>query len=437
MRLSVPRTAGLAALLTAAPASLLAHRGGAPAPHDLWSAWILDPVLIGGLAVLGAGYVTGLLRVWRASRTGGGISRGRAAAFGAGFLALVVALVSPLDPLGEALLTAHMIQHLLLLVVAAPLLTSGLPAIAGIWSLPAGRRQAAGRWWKRSRFIRPSLEFFLRPSVAWLVATGTVITWHLPVLYEAALASPAVHAAEHLCFLASGAGFWWVVLQPSGHRRLGFGAAIPYVVSAGLVHAVLGALLTLSTAPWYPTQSTAAALWGLSPLGDQQLAGIVMWVPGGLVHLCAAAMLFLRWLGPERRPTRKEPSMTARPAIHRAVPVLLAAVLAGSMAGCGNDEPVRTIPGGDVATGREQLVDHGCGACHMIPGIGLATGTVGPSLEAFSRRAYIAGLLPNTPDNIVRWIVMPQSILPGGAMPNLGVTDRQARNMAAYLYTLQ
>jgi cytochrome c2 len=117
--------------------------------------------------------------------------------------------------------------------------------------------------------------------------------------------------------------------------------------------------------------------------------------------------------------------------------VLLAAILSGGIQACGHEEPARTIPGGDADLGREQLVNHGCGACHMIPGIELADGTVGPSLEAFSRRAYIAGLLPNTADNIVAWIVMPQSILPGGAMPNLGVSDRQARNMAANLYTLR
>jgi cytochrome c len=102
-------------------------------------------------------------------------------------------------------------------------------------------------------------------------------------------------------------------------------------------------------------------------------------------------------------------------------------------AGCAG-APTRVVQGGDARRGPTAIVRYGCGACHVIPGVGSAVGMVGPPLTAFSRRAYIAGELPNTADNLVTWITVPQAIEPGSAMPNLGVDDRSARDIAAYLY---
>ena len=120
--------------------------------------------------------------------------------------------------------------------------------------------------------------------------------------------------------------------------------------------------------------------------------------------------------------------------------LLLASAGALAAAACSNaradDFPARTVPGGDAARGKQAIVAYGCGSCHMVPGVDGANGLVGPPLTAFSRRTYVAGEVPNTADFLVRWIVMPQSIEPGTAMPNLGVTDGQARDIAAYLYTL-
>lgn len=107
------------------------------------------------------------------------------------------------------------------------------------------------------------------------------------------------------------------------------------------------------------------------------------------------------------------------------------------LGGCGGDEPVRPVPGGDPAAGKQLIGSYGCGSCHMIPGVSGADGMVGPSLERFARRVYIAGEVPNNADFLVRWIEVPQAIEPGTAMPNLGVTEGQARNIAAYLYTLR
>jgi cytochrome c1 len=111
-------------------------------------------------------------------------------------------------------------------------------------------------------------------------------------------------------------------------------------------------------------------------------------------------------------------------------PLLLAAC-------AGGDDPVRAVPGGDPAQGKQLIASYGCGACHTIPGVSGANGLVGPPLEQFARRIYIAGQVPNNTDFLIRWIEVPQAIEPGTAMPNLGVSEGQARNIAAYLYTLR
>jgi cytochrome c len=124
--------------------------------------------------------------------------------------------------------------------------------------------------------------------------------------------------------------------------------------------------------------------------------------------------------------------------MRHAVWLALAGVLL--LAGCangGDDGPIRPVPGGNPAQGKQLIASYGCGACHTIPGVSGADGLVGPPLEKFARRAYIAGEVPNNADFLVRWIEVPQAIEPGTAMPNLGVTEGQARNIAAYLYTLR
>lgn len=305
---------------------LLLH-GGALAPHDLWRSWNPAPGVLAGIALAGGAYAVGLARLWRDVGPGRVVPRWRAAAYAGGVLALALALVSPLDALGETLFWGHMVQHLVLMLVAAPLLVLGAPAPALLrLPGPAGRRRLGG-WWQRRTTLRAFAALLTAPPLAWALHAATVWAWHLPAAYQAALADERLHALEHLSFLVTALLFWWVVLQPTGRRRLNHGMAVLYVVTAGMVGGLLGALLTFAGRPFYPAQSAAAAAWGLTPLVDQQLAGLIMWLPGGLVYLIAAAVLFVLWLRVEEARSRRLDRVLA--AAPRAAGLVLIALLGG------------------------------------------------------------------------------------------------------------
>jgi putative membrane protein len=283
---------------------LVAVHDGAPlAPHDLWSAWTGDPLIVAPLAALALLYWLGR-RHWR-----DGARRGRGwrpAAFWLGWGALVLALVSPLHAMGEVLFWAHMTQHEILMTVAAPLLVVGGTVVPILRALPRGTRRAIGRGlrWPAIRWVWRAVT---RMEVAWTLQAVVLTAWHLPALYQRSLASEWVHAAQHLSFLAAAVVYWWSVLErpASRHQR---GAAVLSLFLTSLSSGGLGALITFSGAPWYPAYGSTAA-WGLTPLEDQQLAGLVMWMPGGIAYLVAALALTARWLGDaERRGRRRRAS---------------------------------------------------------------------------------------------------------------------------------
>ena len=264
--------------------------------HDLWHSWNLQPLLILGLAIAGGAYAFGVRRLWRDAGTGRGVTRWRVAAYAAGIVALAAALISPLDALGDSVFWGHMLQHLVLIVVAAPLLVAGSPLLPLLWVLDAGPRRRLGLWWNRARFLPGIVAVLTTPLVAWGLHVSTLWAWHLPSAYQAALESETIHAIEHLTFFGTALLFWWVALQPAGRRRLNRGASVLYVITAGMQGGLLGALLTFAGAPFYPVQSAGAAAWGLTPIEDQQLAGLIMWLPAGLAYLSAAAGLFVAWV---------------------------------------------------------------------------------------------------------------------------------------------
>jgi putative membrane protein len=260
----------------------------------LWRTWSFSPLVVAGLVVTAALYARGVAALWRRGR-GRGVPGWRTACFAGGLVALVAALVSPLDAASQDLLWAHMAQHLILIVVAAPLVVLGAPLVPFALALPLRWRVALRRF-GRQRPVAAGGRALGHPVIVWLLHVAALWAWHVPSLYQAALTSTGVHALEHACFLGTAVAFWWLVLRPSGRRRLVPGADVLYVFLAGVAGGALGALFTFAGTPLYPVYASRSVLYGLSPLTDQQLAGLMMWIPAGLVYLAASGVLFVRWL---------------------------------------------------------------------------------------------------------------------------------------------
>jgi putative membrane protein len=280
---------------------LLAHlTDDLSAATPFWQMWTFQPWLMLSL-LLGAGmYFRGVHRVWSRAGVGHGIGRGHVSAFVLGYFTLCAALLSPLDPLGEILFSAHMVQHMLLLAVAAPLLAFSRLHWTMLWAMPDRARKAVGRFWRRSLRLRQGVEWVGSAPVAWTARAAAVWLWHLPWFYERALENNTVHAIEHASFVATGFLFWTVSVRASSRRGIGHGAAVLFVFAAAIQEGLLGALITFATSGWYRAHAQGAWAWGLTLLEDQQLAGMIMWIPGGMIYLAAALFHFAKWVGFER-----------------------------------------------------------------------------------------------------------------------------------------
>jgi putative membrane protein len=283
------RASALLFLLVALPAVAHAH-GEWIAPDELWRSWTLDAWVLAGVFVPAAIYARGVARLWGRAGRGRGVRRWEAGCFAAGIVALFVALVSPLDSLGGALFSAHMVQHMVLMLVAAPLLVLGNPQVAAIWALPRGGRRRVGRL-ARHPDVRGFVAVFANPLAAWLLHAAAVWAWHVPALYEATLDSELVHFAQHTAFFLTALLFWWAAVRMARRTRARHGLGIVYVFTTAAHTTVLSALLTFSTVLWYPIYENRTVAWGLTPLEDQQLGGLLMWVPAGMIYLVAALLL--------------------------------------------------------------------------------------------------------------------------------------------------
>lgn len=271
-------------LLAAVP--LCAHEGEALRPHDLPWAWSFEPGVVAPLLLTAILYLRGA----RAAR---GVTSGQKASFWSGWTVLSLALVSPLHPLGEALFSAHMAQHEILMLLAAPLLVVSRPLVPLLWGLPFGWRRAAGRW-SKTRPVQRLWAGLTLPLAAWCIHAAALWIWHAPALFQATITSELAHSAQHLSFLLSALLFWWALLYGPG--RVNYGSGVLYIFTTGVHTSILGALLTFATSVWYPAYRATAPLWGMTPLEDQQVGGLIMWIPAGLVYLAAGLILFAAWL---------------------------------------------------------------------------------------------------------------------------------------------
>jgi putative membrane protein len=237
----------------------------------------------------------GTLRLWRHAGFGRGVRVWQAVCFWIGWTALGAALLPPLHTLGQQLFTAHMIEHELLMIVAAPLLVLARPGSAMVWGLPIQWRSSVGTILHLPT-IAECWRMLTKPTTATVLHGAALWGWHMPAFYNAALISPSMHWLQHLTFLLTALLFWWPLLRGVDRDRIA-GIAVLCLFLTTLHTALLGVLLTLARRPWYPAQSSGAAEWGLTPLEDQQLAGLVMWVPAGAIYTVAGLALAAIWIG--------------------------------------------------------------------------------------------------------------------------------------------
>jgi putative membrane protein len=210
--------------------------------------------------------------------------------FTVGWLTLAAAAVSPLHEAGESSFTLHMLEHELLMLVAAPLLVLSRPPETMLWALPITARKVLGGW-VRSTVLQGSWRFLSGAVTATLLQAAALWLWHVPTLFEMALANDAWHITQHLSFLVSALLFWSAMF----HTRAAHGGralAVLCLFATSVISGALGALMAFSQSPWYSRYAELGlAPFGLTPIEDQQLAGLLMWIPGGLVHAVAALLL--------------------------------------------------------------------------------------------------------------------------------------------------
>jgi putative membrane protein len=250
------------------------------------------------LALFGLAYACGVVRLRRHVNARRELYS-RALAFGAGWATLALALLSPLDTAAATAFSLHMVQHEVLMLVAAPLLVLGRGLPTMLWAFPPQARVALGRASKTS-WLRGGWRWLTAPLTAWLLHAAALWVWHIPALFNAALADPALHDFQHVSFFATALIFWHALLRHGAHPARG--AAILYLFTTTVHTGVLGALLTFARSPLYAPFDTGLRLAGsLTPLEDQQLGGLIMWVPGALVYIAVALTLLARWLGESAR----------------------------------------------------------------------------------------------------------------------------------------
>jgi len=266
------------------PAAAFAHsvapdRSAATGWSDVFGAVLL--------AVVALVYAVGQRRVTRRS---GAPREGGHVRFWLGWTALAGALGPPLDVWSSLSFAAHMTQHELMMLVAAPLLVLARPLGTLMWGLP-GRVGSA----LTSRSLRRMGAWLAAPMVAWLLHAFVLWGWHVPGAFEAGLRSVPIHWLQHASFFAAAVIYWWSIFSSSaGAERKG--VALVSVFTTAVHTGVLGMLLTFSTQPWYPSYAHVVNTWGLTAIEDQQLGGLIMWVPGGMAFIIAALVLAAAWL---------------------------------------------------------------------------------------------------------------------------------------------
>lgn len=247
------------------------------------------------IAVVAWWYAVGVRRVWRHAGVGLGVRRWEVAAFFAGLVATGVALSPPVDGAADRSLTAHMVQHLLLMTVAAPLLVVGEPIPPLVWALPGRLRRRAARWTRAINRSAMGGRWYLWAVVALVTSTAAMWVWHVPAFYDAALSNAMLHGLEHASLLGTSALLWWVAA--GARRRSSYGPGVLVVFLTTLPATALGAGLALTGHPWYQWYVGHGFHGRLeAALNDQQVAGALLWGSACVPSLLGACLLFAAWL---------------------------------------------------------------------------------------------------------------------------------------------
>lgn len=291
-----------AAWLLVAPSTVAAHGGNPPAPTlpGVLLAWRFDPIAIIGLLVIAAAYLSAVRRVNRA-HPGNRQSQYRSWLFLAGLGTIGVALLSPIEAYEGSLFSVHMVQHMLLELGAAPLLLAGAPITLALRvSPPSVRRRLLSILQSRL------MHFVSFPVVAWLLFAAVNWGWHFSVLYDQALENTALHYFQHATFLGAALLFWWPVVgaDPSPWR-LPHPVRILYVFLAMPQNSFLGVAISSAPLVLYPHYVTNGRDWGVSPLDDQALGGVIMWVVGDVFFLAWMMVVVALWMRYEDRRTER------------------------------------------------------------------------------------------------------------------------------------
>jgi len=264
-----------------------------PSLTTVLAAWSFDPNVVLGVVLTALIYLAGLRELSRRGRLRRSVAPRHVLLFTLGLLSIVLALESPIDALSSRLLTAHMVQHMLLLFLAPPFLLLGKPIPVLVVGAPRPIVRWLARGHARRGWFRGLTHLLTNPYVAWLAFIGNMLVWHLPACYDAALRNDSVHYLEHLCFLVTGIMFWWVIVQPyPGRPRVAYGWRVLYILAAMVPGTALGMLFIFAGTAIYPFYAALPRMWDMSVVTDQSFAGTIMMVAGDFILICAAIPLF-------------------------------------------------------------------------------------------------------------------------------------------------